>query len=688
MIMSNISATIQLYDRVSAPINSMIGAINNVCYAFESVERSMDGAFNTSDIDAARSHIQQASAQMTQLASEIENTESNQNELNDEVRRGAAAMDTLTNKVMGLVGAYVSLQGVKKLINLSDEYTRTAARLGMIVDEQNTVAGLQDKIFGAAQRSRASYSDMADMVAKLSQRTGDMFKNDEAILFAENLNKLYKIAGASQEEMHSSQLQLMQAMGSGVLRGEEFNAVFEAAPNIMQIVADYMDVPIGKLREMAANGQITADVVKNAMLGATNDINAQFEQMPMTWADVWTGVMNELYIASQPILEFINLLAQNWSILEPIVIGLAVAVGLYTAALLVYNTIQTVSALITATKAAAEMMATGATFAATAAQYGFNAALLACPLTWILILIIAIIAVIYAVVAAINQVTGTTISATGLIVGTISAAISVVWNLFLMLVNLIIQCCILPLAMAWDTFANFFGNIFNDPIATIIRHFEYLAQVVLGILKTIANAIDAIFGSNLSAAVSGWVDGLSSKADALVEKYGNGSYEEKSNVAGKIQSVLNGLQADFSWDTGSAFNSGYKLGEGIGSSVSDAFGGGLDNLMPSTSGLGGAGGLGGSGGSGGADNIGKDVKDIAGATEKMAGSMEITNEELKYLRDIAERDVVNRFTTAEIKVEMSNNNTISSEMDLDGIVNYLVMGVNVAMEKAAEGVHI
>ena len=146
--------------------------------------------------------------------------------------------------------------------------------------------------------------------------------SDEAIVFAENLNKLYKVAGASQEEMHSSQLQLLQAMGSGVLRGEEFNAVFEAAPNIMQTEADYMGVPIGKLREMAADGKITADIVKNAMLGATSEINAQFDQMPMTWADVWTGVMNKLYFASQPVLELISLLAQNWSILEPIVIGL------------------------------------------------------------------------------------------------------------------------------------------------------------------------------------------------------------------------------------------------------------------------------------------------------------------------------------------------------------------------------
>ena len=692
--MATISTSIELYDRVSAPIYKMLGALGNLTSAFESVETSMDGSFDTSQIETARRKIEQASLEVIQLGNEIEENERSQQGFNDKVKQGASDMDGLTNKVMGLVGAYASLQGVQKLVKLSDQNTQTNARLSMIVDmpdmpenisemeemaiRQERVEELQDKIFASAQRSRAAYTATADAVAKLSLNAGDAFgSNDETIQFAENLNKLFAIAGTEQAAISSATLQLTQALGSGVLRGEEFNAVFEAAPNIMQTVADYMDVPIGKLRGMAQDGQITADVVKNALLSATNDINAQFESMPMTWGQVWTGIMNELYVASQPILELISLLAQNWSVLEPIVLGLVTAFGLYIGALLVYNTVKGISTLLESVHAASQMMATGATFAATAAQHGFNAALLACPLTWIVLAIIAVIAIIYAVIAAINKIQGTTVSATGVILGTLTAAVSVIWNLFLTLLSLIIQSVLVPLTSAWDNFANFFGNIFTDPIATIIRLFENLANTVLGILKTIASGIDAIFGSNLAGTVQGWMDGVSGKADELVAKYGNGTYEEKSNLTGQLQGLLLDAQAKFSWQTSDAYNTGYSWGEGIDDSVSDIFGG-IDTDSIASDLL---------GGGYDASNIPAYVADTAGNTDAMKDSMDITSEDLKYLRDIAETEVINRFTTAEIKVEMTNNNSISSDMDLDGVVDYLANGVNEAMEKAAEGVH-
>lgn len=674
--MANIATSIELYDKVSAPIYKMLGALGNLTDAFESVETSMDGSFDTSKIEEARRKTEQAALEVVQLGNDIENNTGNQDKFNKKVRDGASDMDGLANKVMGLVGAYVSLQGVQKLINLSDEYTRTTARLNMVNDGLQTTEQLQDKILASAQRSRASFADTADAVAKLSLRTGDMFTNDEAIAFTETLNKMYKIAGTAQSEQAGATQQLIQALGSGVLRGEEFNSVFENAPNVMMAVADYMDVPIGKLRKMAADGQITADIVKNALLSSTDEINQQFESIPMTWSDVWTGVMNELYVASQPILELISLLADNWSVLEPIVIGLATAIGLYTAALLIYNTVKGVSALLESVHAASQMMATGATFAATAAQHGFNAALLACPLTWIIVAIIAVIALIYAVIAAINKIQGTTISATGVILGTLTAAVSIIWNLFLTLLNLVIQSCLVPLTTAWDTFANFFGNIFNDPIATIIRMFEGLANTVLGILQSIANGIDAIFGSNLAGAVQGWMDGVSGKADELVEKYGNGTYEEKSNLTEQLQGLLNDAQADFSWNTADAYKTGYSWGEGIDDSVSNMFGSfsgdGLSELL---------------GGGYDASQIPSNIANTADNTGKAADSMEITSEDLKYLRDIAEKEAVNRFTTAEIKVEMTNHNSVSSDMDLDGIVDHLTNRVNEAMEKAAEGVH-
>ena len=668
--MANISTSIELYDKVSAPIYKMLGALGNLTSAFESVETSMDGGFDTSQIEAARRATEQAALEVIQLGNEIEENERSQQGFNQKVKQGASDMDELSNKVMGLVGAYASLQGVQKLINLSDEYVQTNARLNMINDGLQTTDELQDKIFASAQRSRAAYTATADAVAKLSLNAKDAFSsNDETIQFAENLNKLFAIAGTEQAAISSATLQLTQALGSGVLRGEEFNAVFEAAPNIMQTVADYMNVPIGQLRSMAQEGQITADVVKNALLSSTNEINAQFESMPMTWNQVWTGVMNELYVASQPILELISLLAQNWSVLEPIVLGLATAIGLYTAALITYNTVKGVSALLESVHAASQMMSTGATFAATAAQYGFNAALLACPLTWILLIIIAVIAIIYAVIAAINKIQGTTVSATGVIVGALTAAVAFIWNLFLGLLDLVLGV-INGMVNPWIAFANFFGNLFNDPIGSIIHLFGDMADRILGILESIAKAIDKVFGSKLAGAVQGWRSGLNSKVEGLANKYGNGSYEKIANEL-NLSSESLGLKR---WSYTDAYNTGYSWGEGAEESISNMFGGGFD-----TSDI--------LGGGYDASQIPSYVADTAGNTGSMADSMEITSEDLKYLRDIAETEVVNRFTTAEIKVEMTNNNNVSSDMDLDGMVDYLANGVNEAMEKAAEGVH-
>jgi tape measure domain-containing protein len=663
--MASISTSIELYDRVSAPIYKMLSALGNLTDAFESVETSMDGSFDTSKIESARRATEQAALEVVQLGNDIE-------DVGDKSRNSASDMDGLTNSVMGLVGAYVSFQSVQKLFNLSDEYVQTTARLNMINDGLQTTEELQDKIFASAQRSRAAYTAIADTVAKLSLNAGDAFdSNDETIQFAENLNKLFAIAGTEQAAISSATLQLTQALGSGVLRGEEFNAVFEAAPNIMQEVAEYMGVPIGQLRSMAQEGRITANVVKNALLGATRDIDEQFRDMPMTWGQVWTGVMNELYVASQPILELISLLAQNWSVLEPIVLGVATAIGLYTAALLIYNGVQAISTLKDNIAAASKMLLAHETFVATAAQHGFNAALLACPLTWVLLIVIAFIAIIYAVIAAINKLQGTTISATGVILGVLMSAVAFIWNLFLSLVDLTLGT-INAMVNPWIAFANFFGNLFNDPIGSIIHLFGDLADNVLGILEKIAKAIDKVFGSNLASAVQGWRSGLDGKIEATANKYGNGSYEKIVDSL-NLSSESLGLKR---WSYSDAYNTGYSWGEDAEESISNMFGG----FGSGGTGYGGLGGY-------DASQIPSNIADIAGNTGSMTDSMDITSEDLKYLHDIAETEAINRFTTAEIKVEMTNNNNVSSDMDLDGIVDYLASGVNEALEKAAEGVH-
>ena len=596
---------------------------------------------------------------------------------------------------------------------------------------------------------------------------GDAFDSTaEIVMFAEQLSKKFVIAGASTAEMNSALLQLTQGLGSGVLRGEELNAVFESAPNIIQSIADYLDVPIGKIREMASEGELTADVVKNAILGAADETNSQFEKMNMTFGQMWTtfenvaimafqkvltnlntmlntdgfatfidnieggivvlaSIINDLLIilmniasnqafqsfangivlglvqvvnilgwVSQLSLDVANVFVQNWSIIEPVVWGIVTAIGMYkliTLALATANGIASLSSqwfnFQLAQTAIMHDLATGATWRQVIAQYGLNAALYACPLTWIVLGVIAVIAVFYAAIAAVNHFAGTSLSATGLIVGAITTAAAVIGNLFIALANVAIDAFVMIYNIV-ATVANFVGNVFNDPIGAVIRLFASMADTVLSILSSIASAIDTIFGSNLQSAVEGWRSGLKGAVDSLV---GEGTV-----FVEPIDS--NSMHLD-RLNYGDAFNAGNKWGSNLANKVGNMFN--IDNLVGNAkdnldlNGLDIAGGLGESfkdlSSLSDLNNLMSDAanasKDTAGNTAKMAKTMSSSSEDLKYLRDIAEQEVINRYTTAQIKIDMTNNNNINSELDLDGVVSYLEEKVYDSMITAAEGTH-
>ena len=604
--MATISTAIRLNDMMTAPLRNITSAMNMMLSSWEDLESATAGGLNTSNVEGIRNELNRASAAMNQMEEEARH-------FNEQVDDGSGLIDRLTRRIMGTVGAFAGIQGIKKLVGMSDEFTQTNARLNMINDGMQYTDELINKIMASANRARASFTQTADTVAKLSLNAGDAFNsNNETIQFAENLNKLFAIAGTEQAAISSASLQLTQALGSGVLRGEEFNAVFEAAPNIMQTVADYMGVPIGALRGMAAEGKITADVVKNALLGSTDTINEQFEAMPMTWGQVMTQIMNNLYYATIPLLEVINFLAQNWSIIVPIVLGAAAAIAAY----------------IAATHGAAL-----ATRAWTAAQAAFHAVMVMNPVGLVVIAIILIISLIYAVVAAINKVTGQTISATGVITGAIHALFSFMWNIV-------------------AAFVNFFANVWNDPIGSIVRLFADLGDAVLGVLELIAKGIDTVFGSDIQSSVAGWRSGLKGMVD-----------ENFDEAAVEIMPKM---------DTLDAFTDGYKFGEGLSDKVGSMFGMNLGEGY----------------GMGSLGELTSNVGNIADSTGSISDSLDVTSEDLKYLRDLAEQETVNRFTTAEIRVEMGGvTNQVSQNTDLDGVVDYMVTGVQEAMERVAEGVH-
>lgn len=699
--MATIRTSIQVTDGMSPAFKSMNTAMGIVLNSFEALQTASGNAIDSSSIQTARNELARAEVAINNVEEEIRQANNEQQRFNNEIRNGQSAADGLQGKFMKIAATIGAVLGGKKIIGIADEMVQTTARLNLMNDGMQTTAELQGMIFQSAERSRGLYSSTADVVAKLGQRAGDAFNsNKEVILFAENLNKQFVIAGASQMEVASASLQLTQALGSGVLRGEELNAVFEAAPNVIQTIADYLDVPIGKIREMASDGQITADIVKNAMFAATDEINKEFESMPMTFGQVMNSIKNRALKGFEPVLQEISKVAQNdefqqlvdnvvgglviiasvalttfellsagasfvadnWSWLEPIVWGLITALVVYNGVSLITNGLLAFQGLQAKIAAAGQMMQAGATFTATVAQHGLNAALYACPLTWIILLIIALVVLFYAAVAAVNKFAGTSVSATGIIAGAFMVALAFVGNLFVGLWNLIVDVA----AAIWNviaTVAEFLANVFNDPIGSIVRLFAGMADAVLGILEGIASAIDAIFGSNLSGAVSGWRSGLQGAVDNLV-----GEAEIKVPRMDTAALKLDRFEYGKAWETG--YNAGEKFEDKL--DIGKLLGGASDSL--DTYDFGNM-----------LDGIQTGVGDTAGNTAKMADSMDNTEEVLEYMRDLAEQEAINRYTTAEITIEQNNENHISSNMDLDGVVDYLGEGVYEAMEIAAEG---
>lgn len=710
--MATIRTAIALYDGVTSPLRNMQKAMGIVLNSFESMQRASSNAVDVSAIQEAREELARAETAFDSIEQNIRDANDQQQRFNRSIRDGSSAADGLWQKMKGIAATVGGMIGLKQALGTSDQLTQTNARLNNALikfDDGGSIEELEAKVMASAQRSRAYYMDTAAAVAKLGINARDAFTNmDEVIAFSELVNKSFVIGGAGAQEQSAAMLQLTQAMASGVLRGEELNSIFENAPGIIQSIAKYLDVPIGQIRTMASEGQITANIVKNAMFEAAGDIERNFSNMPKTWGQIWTGMKNKALSIFAPILNKLNQIANsskfeavsngvigalaaiasvatvvldllingaswvvdNWSWLSPVIYGVAAALGVYYGAQLAANTVGLISKGVHIAMAGAKMIqlaATGALTAATAAQtaeqYGLNAAMYACPLVWIIILIIALVALFYAAVAAVNKFAGTSVSATGIICGAFMAALAFIGNIFIALWNVAAEVFVLIYNLV-ATVANFIGNVFNDPVGAVCRLFFDLADTVLGVLQALASAIDAIFGSNLAGAVQGWRDSLGGWVD---ETFGKGT------------EVMAKMSADDlklgRFEYGAAFDLGYNFGEGIDSKVSGLFDGSAMDSM-------GAFDIGNT-----LDGIYGNTGDTAGNTAAMSDALDITEEDLSYLRDIAEREAINRFTTAEIHVEQHNENHISKDADLDGIMDAWANDFAEKLDVSEEGVH-
>lgn len=697
-----IGTAIEITDKMTGPLNRITAALYTTTDALNRADRASDSAFSSAGIQAVAQELYGYETRIQEIQNELDKANGKIEEMQEQTRNAQNAADKLRGiyqKAAAVLGTFATAQTIGKVLEASDELTATTARLNMMINSFKEINGglettdqLVQMVYASAQDARGTFSDMAAVVAKFGNNARDAFSSSaEVVDFANLVQKEMVIAGASTTEASNAMLQLSQALGSGVLRGDELNSIFEQAPNLIQNIADYLDVPIGQIREMASEGRLSADVVKKAVFAASDDINGKFNDMPKTWSQVWTSIQNQALMAFQDVLQKTNdiansdgferftesainglaliadgavnvmdllmqgagFVADNWSVIEPIVLGVAVALGVYTGALVAYNTAQAI-----------------ATFQATVAQYGFNAALLACPLTWIVLAIIAVIAAIYLVVAAINKVEGTTYSATGMICGILLSAGAFIGNLFVGVINQIITYGV----NFWNMLQNFasaFGIIFNDPIAAIEVMFLSLFNFIVGVVQGAAKMLDAVFGSNLAAAVGGFQDKVQAKIDAKIEDAGG----KKANT----------LKAeDYTYDRFSysgAYAKGYDWGKGVEDKLSSVFSG--KQNVPDYGDL-----LSQAGYDSNYDNLASTLGDISKDTSAIADSVDISNENLQYMRDLAERDTINRFTTATVEVNLGGvQNNVSQNTDLDGVISYLTNGVRDGLEQAAEGVH-
>lgn len=685
-------------------------------------QNSLNQAMQNMDVSAANDAYLRLSQTVGNTERYIRDNVDEQGRFNQEIASGTQQANELTNTIKRAVAAYVSIQSVGKALNISDELASTTARLNLMNDKLQSTEELTNMVYAAAQNSRGAFSDMAANVAKIGNLAGDAFSSSEQIVvFAEQLNKQMKLSGASTQEASAAMLQLTQSLAKGCLNGDELTSVMENGSAVTKTIAEYMGITQGELKDLAAEGQVTSDIIIAAMLGAADQTNAAFETLPMTWADVWQSMKNSALVAFRPVLQRINdlansqavqtfvngaieamavlanivlnifdligtvggFIADNWSVISPIIYGVIGALAVYAAYLGIVKAIEIASAaasmihsLAMSAKIAVMAAVTGQTMAATAAQMGYNGALYACPVVWIIMLLIALIAIIFAVCNAIAKMTGIANSGFGVITGGVNVVIQFFKNLGLTVANIA-----LGIGNAIAALASNMMTAFHNAICNVQSWFYNLLSTALSVIEGICAALNKL------PFVEFDYSGISSAADDYAAKASEaaGNKEDYQSISDAFNEGFTTFDAFQDGWTSDAFNAGAAWGDGIADkvsnfSLSDVFGQtDIPNVGDYTSGFNDA--IANSG-------IGDGVGSIDDNTGKIKDSLEVSEEELKYLRDIAEQEAINRFTTAEINVDMSGmQNTVNSGDDIDGFMTKLTDSVNEAVDNMTEGVH-
>ena len=683
-------------------------------------------------------------------------------------------LNSLRNSLETIVLTYASMRSLKLGVEWSDELTLVQGKLAQLTDD---VEGFMRKTYQMSQDTRTSYMDNASQMAKMWQLTGGIngvFDSEEKLLeFNELLNKSFILGGSGVREINASIYQLTQALSSGRLQGDELRSLAENAPYLINAVVESVEKmynagkPIDEqikltyndLKKLGAEGVLTADVIVDAVLNSADKIRDAYENITPTWEQTFQKLKNQIQYISQPILESINeiinsdafektaqtivkmftviltvinpilqavlwlgsAMADNWSLVEPAIWGVANALlallgymalaKVYTialgtvqgiqllisngvgysmvknnVALGIYNTLAPIAAGMTKALATAETFLASATWAALA------------PLLTVVAVIAAVVAIIYVAVIAYNRLTGSTVSATGVIVGAFYALFTAVYNVFAGIWNVLVDV------------AEFLVNVFDDPVYRIKSLFGGLVKDLLKNFKIMGEGINVIIMS-ITKGIETLVNGAIDKLNGMIVAYN----ATVGNVFGKLNTIskvdlerkaridtsgidkaiakidnwvgtketkdisLSKYKTEYK-DLNEAYNQGYKQGQEWAENVTEVWDRYSDSLVkyiqPNIS-----------GNSVADPTLMETIDQLKGNTDDIVNNTKVSSEELKYLRDIAERDVINRFTTAEIKIENNMNNNINSDRDLDGIVNYITTEMYKAASSTAEGLH-
>lgn len=722
--MATIKSAIQLYDGVSPALKSMNKALNTVLNSFEAMQEASSNSVDSSSIKQARDELAKVETTLDGVEKNIKDADNQQKQFNQEIANGSSACDNLGSKIKNVVSAFVGLAAVKKSISwiseamdLSAVQTNAQNQLKVTLNNMGAAEDAYDKLLAKASniQSKGIYGDEAmigaaaefatymtdtdaieSMMDTLSNYAmgmsgGGEIGTEEMVQYATNLGKImtgaydamtkkgFEFTDAQKAVIEGSatEAQYLEALG------EDYKSMSEdmrAATVINNIIGEswdglydsMSDTPEGAIISLKnAWGDIKEMVGNRVVPGVMKFFNALKANLPtaqtlaLKFADAVSWIADKLAIVIDWASQVVGFFQDNWGIIEPIIMGIV-------AALVLYNTVSAISAAVTAAhsiamgvKAAADAMATGATFAATAAQYGLNAALMACPITWIVLAVIALVAAIVAVCNWIAKTTGVAQTGFGVITGGIAVVGATFKNLGLLVANIALGI--------WEAIGACCSNIgtaFHNVISSVQSWWYNLLSTALTVVAGICEALNKLPFVDFD------YSGITSKADAYAAKASEaaGNKESYKSVSDAFSKGFNTYDAFGDGWASDAFQSGAAWGDGVVDKVKGMFSTGDDGLDAyNTASL--------------MDNLATSSADTAGNTAAMKDSMDTLEDSLEYMVDIAEREAINRFTTAEIKVDMTNNNNISSDMDIDGVCDALSSKIYEAMLISAEGVH-